>query len=143
MLSPTDLDECKANEAACVHPALCDNTYGGYRCICNGTTEVDKTQSCVLGKDPSCRHDHSFITYLRWFLLPSQSAHLKTSPSAFVLFLFVVGCACPVTEREQMSSQELDLILGLVLGIGLPLLLLLLTAIACCCCCRKKTVSGE
>lgn len=62
---PTDLDECKANEAACVHPALCDNTYGGYRCICNGTTEVDKTQSCVLGKDPSCRHDHSFITYLR------------------------------------------------------------------------------
>ncbi|XP_075903434.1 uncharacterized protein LOC142902350 [Nelusetta ayraudi] len=89
-----DLDECKANEAACVHPALCDNTYGGYRCICNGTTEVDKTQSCVL-------------------------------------------------EREQMSSQELDLILGLVLGIGLPLLLLLLTAIACCCCCRKKTVSGD
>lgn len=54
-----------------------------------------------------------------------------------------VVSACAMTEREQMSSQELDLILGLVLGIGLPLLLLLLTAIACCCCCRKKTVRGE
>uniref|UniRef100_A0A3Q3D7E5 Si:ch73-105b23.6 n=1 Tax=Hippocampus comes TaxID=109280 RepID=A0A3Q3D7E5_HIPCM len=43
-----DLDECKAKEAVCVHPALCINTYGGYRCVCNGTTDVDETQSCVL-----------------------------------------------------------------------------------------------
>ncbi|XP_061646281.1 mucin-like protein [Phyllopteryx taeniolatus] len=46
-----DLDECKAKEAACVHPALCTNTYGGYRCVCNGTTDVDETQSCVLNRD--------------------------------------------------------------------------------------------
>ena len=52
---PTDLDECKAKEAECVHPARCANTYGGYRCVCNGTTDVDETQSCVLGEDPSCR----------------------------------------------------------------------------------------
>nr|XP_061835732.1 mucin-like protein [Nerophis lumbriciformis] len=43
-----DLDECKAKEAVCVHPALCTNTYGGYRCVCNGTTDVDEAQSCVL-----------------------------------------------------------------------------------------------
>ncbi|XP_034537476.1 mucin-like protein [Notolabrus celidotus] len=46
-----DLDECKAKEAMCVLPALCTNTYGGYRCICNGTTDVDETQSCVLDRD--------------------------------------------------------------------------------------------
>ncbi|XP_049457035.1 mucin-like protein [Epinephelus fuscoguttatus] len=46
-----DLDECKAKEAVCVHPALCANTYGGYRCVCNGTTDVDETQSCVLDRD--------------------------------------------------------------------------------------------
>lgn len=34
----------------CVKPALCANTYGGYRCVCNGTTDVDETQSCVLGE---------------------------------------------------------------------------------------------
>uniref|UniRef100_A0A3Q2QZC4 Si:ch73-105b23.6 n=1 Tax=Fundulus heteroclitus TaxID=8078 RepID=A0A3Q2QZC4_FUNHE len=34
------LDECKAKEAGCVFPAKCINTYGGYRCVCNGT-EVD------------------------------------------------------------------------------------------------------
>ncbi|CAL8362156.1 unnamed protein product [Boreogadus saida] len=44
-----DLDECTAKEAACVWPALCANTYGGYRCVCNGTTEVDESQACVLG----------------------------------------------------------------------------------------------
>ncbi|XP_051936932.1 fibrillin-1 isoform X2 [Hippocampus zosterae] len=43
-----DLDECKAKVAMCVPPALCINTYGGYRCVCNGTTDVDETQSCVL-----------------------------------------------------------------------------------------------
>ncbi|KAM8738329.1 mucin-like protein [Acanthopagrus schlegelii] len=46
-----DLDECKAKEAACVHPALCANTYGGYRCVCNGTTDVDESQSCVIDRD--------------------------------------------------------------------------------------------
>ncbi|XP_077470036.1 mucin-like protein [Stigmatopora argus] len=43
-----DLDECQAKEVACVYPALCTNTYGGYRCVCNGTTDVDESQSCVL-----------------------------------------------------------------------------------------------
>ncbi|XP_071235670.1 fibrillin-1 [Salvelinus alpinus] len=43
-----DLDECKSNEAVCRQPALCANTYGGYRCVCNGTTDVDYTQSCIL-----------------------------------------------------------------------------------------------
>ncbi|XP_038816074.1 uncharacterized protein si:ch73-105b23.6 [Salvelinus namaycush] len=43
-----DLDECKSNEAVCRQPALCANTYGGYRCVCNGTTDVDDTQSCIL-----------------------------------------------------------------------------------------------
>ncbi|XP_008274757.1 fibrillin-1 [Stegastes partitus] len=45
-----DLDECKAKEEACVHPAQCANTYGGYRCVCNGTIDVDKTQSCVIDR---------------------------------------------------------------------------------------------
>ncbi|XP_049591742.1 fibrillin-2 isoform X1 [Syngnathus scovelli] len=89
-----DLDECQAKEAACVPPALCINTYGGYRCVCNGTTDVDKTQSCVL------------------------------------------------TDRENINTDNLDLILGLVLGIGIPMLLLL-AALACFCCCRKKTVTGD
>ncbi|XP_018550110.2 uncharacterized protein si:ch73-105b23.6 [Lates calcarifer] len=42
-----DLDECKAKEVVCAQPALCANTYGGYRCVCNGT-DMDETQSCVL-----------------------------------------------------------------------------------------------
>uniref|UniRef100_A0A3Q1EUP3 Si:ch73-105b23.6 n=1 Tax=Acanthochromis polyacanthus TaxID=80966 RepID=A0A3Q1EUP3_9TELE len=42
------LDECKAKEVACVHPAQCKNTYGGYRCVCNGTADVEKTQSCLI-----------------------------------------------------------------------------------------------
>ncbi|XP_023183582.1 mucin-like protein [Xiphophorus maculatus] len=41
-----DLDECKANETGCVSPAVCTNTYGGYLCVCNGTTVVDGIQSC-------------------------------------------------------------------------------------------------
>ncbi|XP_029031266.3 fibrillin-2 isoform X1 [Betta splendens] len=45
-----DLDECKASERVCVQPALCYNTYGGYRCVCNGT-EVYANQSCILDKD--------------------------------------------------------------------------------------------
>ncbi|XP_031434910.1 mucin-4-like [Clupea harengus] len=45
-----DLDECKANEAGCVPPAVCSNTYGGYRCVCNGT-DMEVAQSCVLERE--------------------------------------------------------------------------------------------
>ncbi|XP_048126330.1 fibrillin-1 [Alosa alosa] len=44
-----DLDECKAKEARCVPPAVCSNTYGGYRCVCNGTDM--EAQTCVLDRD--------------------------------------------------------------------------------------------
>ncbi|XP_061913861.1 mucin-like protein [Entelurus aequoreus] len=56
-----DLDECKAKEAVCVHPALCTNTYGGYRCVCNGTTDVDEAQSCVLNRDTLSNTDLDLI----------------------------------------------------------------------------------
>ncbi|XP_061766911.1 fibrillin-2 isoform X2 [Nerophis ophidion] len=56
-----DLDECKAKEAVCVHPALCTNTYGGYRCVCNGTTDVDEAQSCVLNRETSSNTDLDLI----------------------------------------------------------------------------------
>lgn len=48
--SPTDLDECKSNMTnVCPSFALCTNTYGSYRCFCNGT-EVYGNQSCILGE---------------------------------------------------------------------------------------------
>ncbi|XP_028845519.1 uncharacterized protein LOC114795935 isoform X2 [Denticeps clupeoides] len=44
-----DLDECKAHEAMCLTPALCANTYGGFRCVCNGT-DLEQSQSCILDR---------------------------------------------------------------------------------------------
>ncbi|KAK7901518.1 hypothetical protein WMY93_018287 [Mugilogobius chulae] len=31
-----DLDECATKVAVCKEPSVCKNTYGGYRCVCNG-----------------------------------------------------------------------------------------------------------
>uniref|UniRef100_W5KAE5 Si:ch73-105b23.6 n=1 Tax=Astyanax mexicanus TaxID=7994 RepID=W5KAE5_ASTMX len=42
-----DLNECKGNETLCTSPAVCYNTYGGYRCVCNGT-DLKEAQSCIL-----------------------------------------------------------------------------------------------
>lgn len=50
LILQTDLDECKAKEAKCVSSAKCINTYGGYRCVCNGTADVDGSQSCIICK---------------------------------------------------------------------------------------------
>ncbi|KAI7806067.1 hypothetical protein IRJ41_025875, partial [Triplophysa rosa] len=60
-----DLDECKTNEAVCSKPAQCVNTYGGYRCVCNGT-DLKEIQSCILGKTRSkvSHRDPSFETTL-------------------------------------------------------------------------------
>lgn len=45
----SDLDECHTNKTLCTQPAVCYNTYGGYRCVCNGT-DMNNAQSCILGK---------------------------------------------------------------------------------------------
>lgn len=45
----TDLDECKSNINVCPQPSVCYNTYGGYRCVCNGT-DLKESQSCTSGK---------------------------------------------------------------------------------------------
>ncbi|XP_049337688.1 mucin-like protein isoform X2 [Astyanax mexicanus] len=44
-----DLNECKGNETLCTSPAVCYNTYGGYRCVCNGT-DLKEAQSCILDR---------------------------------------------------------------------------------------------
>ncbi|XP_056128438.1 uncharacterized protein si:ch73-105b23.6 isoform X2 [Rhinichthys klamathensis goyatoka] len=43
-----DLDECKTNEAPCSKTSQCVNTYGGYRCVCNGTDLKKESQSCIF-----------------------------------------------------------------------------------------------
>ncbi|XP_026858371.2 mucin-4 [Electrophorus electricus] len=45
-----DLDECSTSHSMCAKPAVCFNTYGGYRCVCN-STDVKDTQSCVFDRD--------------------------------------------------------------------------------------------
>ncbi|TKS85238.1 Fibrillin-3 Fibrillin-3 C-terminal peptide [Collichthys lucidus] len=79
-----DLDECKAKEAVCVRSALCSNTYGGYRCLCNGTTDVDETQSCVLGEDLSMFYIH-----------PTDREEVKDNKPNLVLAL-VLGIGIPL-----------------------------------------------
>lgn len=116
---PADVDECQSMEAQCVPPAQCTNTYGGYRCLCNGT-DMDESQSCVLGEAQHTGHNHGWLQCLKKTL-----THLS--------------------EQHQTGKPRLDLILGLVLGLGIPLLLLLLLALlACCyCCCKKKKTTEE
>lgn len=41
----TDLNECVSGEAVCHGTALCENTYGGFKCICNGSVQLE-SQTC-------------------------------------------------------------------------------------------------
>ncbi|XP_055083462.1 mucin-like protein [Periophthalmus magnuspinnatus] len=43
-----DLDECANDIAVCKEPAVCKNTYGGYRCICHGEADVEENQECIV-----------------------------------------------------------------------------------------------
>nr|XP_014348451.1 PREDICTED: mucin-like protein [Latimeria chalumnae] len=44
-ISVEDLDECASKEAKCSEAALCENTYGGYKCVCNTSINME-SQSC-------------------------------------------------------------------------------------------------
>ncbi|XP_023660076.1 mucin-like protein [Paramormyrops kingsleyae] len=133
-----DLDECVTKEAACQAPALCANTYGGYRCVCNGTMDVVESQSCILGEGGGGFHA----------VQSSQDRPRMSKHICRFMPLYPASDNGAVNRTGESESQSLEdqksLILGLVLGIGIPLLLLLLlAALACFCCSHKKTVIGE
>eukprot|EP00066_Takifugu_rubripes_P011903 XP_011601169.1 PREDICTED: mucin-4-like [Takifugu rubripes] len=87
-----DLDECKTKEAVCVKPALCANTYGGYRCVCNGTTDVDKTQSCVLDQSRVQKNDKQLELILGLVLGIGI-------PLLLLLLLAALACFCCCKKR--------------------------------------------
>ncbi|XP_073410087.1 uncharacterized protein [Dendrobates tinctorius] len=39
--SVEDVDECAANEHRCSNTSICENTYGGYKCFCNSSMELE------------------------------------------------------------------------------------------------------
>ncbi|XP_046733182.1 mucin-like protein [Silurus meridionalis] len=45
-----DLDECHTNETVCSQLAVCYNTYGGYRCVCNDT-DINEAQACIFDRN--------------------------------------------------------------------------------------------
>ncbi|XP_027863737.1 mucin-like protein isoform X2 [Xiphophorus couchianus] len=81
-----DLDECKANETGCVSPAVCTNTYGGYLCVCNGTTVVDGSQSCKT-HEPSTKSESNMDLILGLVLGIGI-------PLLLLLLLAVLLCLC-------------------------------------------------
>uniref|UniRef100_A0A3Q1BQA9 Uncharacterized protein n=1 Tax=Amphiprion ocellaris TaxID=80972 RepID=A0A3Q1BQA9_AMPOC len=85
-----DLDECKAKEAACVHPAQCTNTYGGHRCVCNGTADVDKTQSCLIDRGKADRTELELVLGLVLGI---------GIPLFLLLLLVVLACFCCYCKR--------------------------------------------
>ncbi|KAM9316830.1 uncharacterized protein PAF06_007921 [Gastrophryne carolinensis] len=44
--SVEDVDECANEEHSCSQTALCENTYGGYRCVCNSSMKLEGN-NCV------------------------------------------------------------------------------------------------
>ncbi|XP_032882267.1 mucin-like protein [Amblyraja radiata] len=46
-ISVEDLNECVSGEAVCHGTALCENTYGGFKCICNGSAQLE-SQTCYI-----------------------------------------------------------------------------------------------
>ncbi|XP_023819492.2 uncharacterized protein LOC101155537 isoform X2 [Oryzias latipes] len=80
-----DLDECKAREVMCVYPALCSNTYGSYRCVCNGSTDVEESQSCVIDTGKVIQTNKDFI----------MAVGLGIGiPLLLLLLLTVLACFC-------------------------------------------------
>ncbi|KAM4770876.1 uncharacterized protein WCC33_002646 [Rhinophrynus dorsalis] len=44
--SVEDVNECESNEHNCSNTALCENTYGGYKCVCNGSMKLE-ANNCI------------------------------------------------------------------------------------------------
>ncbi|XP_059374332.1 uncharacterized protein LOC132111192 [Carassius carassius] len=100
-----DLDECKTNEAPCSKTAQCVNTYGGYRCVCNGTDLKEESQSCIL--------DWNNIN--RTVVSGAQTMDKKSLilglvlgigiPLLLLLLLAALACFCCCSRKKTISGD--------------------------------------
>ncbi|XP_016355982.1 mucin-like protein [Sinocyclocheilus anshuiensis] len=104
--SVDDLDECTTKEAPCSKSAQCVNTYGGYRCVCNGTDLKEESQSCIFDWNSVNRTD----------LTGAQTAEDKKSlilglvlgigiPLLLLLLLAALACFCCCSRKKTISGD--------------------------------------
>ncbi|XP_058652554.1 fibrillin-3 isoform X3 [Onychostoma macrolepis] len=104
--SVDDLDECTTKEAPCSKSAQCVNTYGGYRCVCNGTDLKEESQSCIFDWNSVNRTD----------LTVAQTAEDKKSfilglvlgigiPLLLLLLLAALACFCCCSRKKTISGD--------------------------------------
>ncbi|XP_069811522.1 mucin-like protein [Dendropsophus ebraccatus] len=48
--SVEDVDECSANEHKCSNSSQCENTYGGYRCLCNSSIKLEGNDCATVSR---------------------------------------------------------------------------------------------
>ncbi|XP_072906741.1 mucin-4 isoform X2 [Hemitrygon akajei] len=87
-ISVEDLNECAGGEAVCRGAALCKNTYGGYKCICNGSAELE-SQTCY--SNATVTTGSKYINYNR--LLIGLVLGLGI-PIILLLLALLIFCYC-------------------------------------------------
>ncbi|KAJ8014227.1 hypothetical protein DPEC_G00038060 [Dallia pectoralis] len=98
-----DLDECLLNQTVCRQPSVCANTYGGYKCVCNGTVDADP-QACIFDKGVGNTTELSVV----------QMAENKTSlilglvlGIGIPLLLLLAGLVCFCCVRRRIVTGEI------------------------------------
>ncbi|XP_060727479.1 mucin-like protein [Tachysurus vachellii] len=99
-----DLDECHTNKTLCTQPAVCYNTYGGYRCVCNGT-DMNNEQSCILERDGLNKSSGIYAT--TWEDSKALILGLVLGigiPLLLLLLLAVLACFC-CCNRKTVTGE--------------------------------------
>ncbi|XP_067277091.1 uncharacterized protein si:ch73-105b23.6 [Pseudorasbora parva] len=100
-----DLDECKTNEHPCSKTAQCVNTYGGYRCVCNGTDLNKDSQSCNFDLNGYNRTDAGAKTMGDKKSLILGLVLGIGIPLLLLLLLAALACFCCCTRKKTMSGD--------------------------------------
>ncbi|XP_041107320.1 fibrillin-1 isoform X2 [Polyodon spathula] len=102
-----DLNECTSGEANCSTAAYCENTYGGYKCICNSGTYME-SESCVYAT--AFPRDNSTVT--QEVLRPEDYTKLIVAlvlgiGVPLLLLLLIAGIICFCCMRRKITSGDI------------------------------------
>ncbi|XP_076831604.1 mucin-4 [Brachyhypopomus gauderio] len=98
-----DLDECSGTRGMCVKPAVCINTYGGYRCVCNGTDLTD-TQACIFDTGGVSNATATPVTSADSKTLLVVGLVLGVGIPLLMLLLAALVCFC-CSRRKKVSGD--------------------------------------
>ena len=102
-ISFADIDECKRDFDDCGEHRICNNTHGGYECLCRRGYDDDNNGNCI-GKLEIMDHSNRQLFYNPQILMSVNMTPMSVGATVHVSILREAIAVCVILDIRKITT---------------------------------------